>query len=387
MTTRGRYSPPETDPNAVLLDQTTEQEIINGVPTLEADRTIDNPNHLVDALYVDNAVTSLGQRFYMLDTDSGVAEPTEAENYYLTQITPSEEAETSVTEVDPADNAYIAGWISPAGGAPTKLITGLYDWDIFALKSGGNKVYRLYWTLVERKSDNSEVVIGTSAESNILTTLKTRQRIPLTLSNDYIPDDDSRIVGKIYASYVSGASATNITLYSEGTSDSHWEIPTSKEILDTYYQPLNWGNIITTNETYQGELMNVTVDTNSIGFGALLAQADDFHFDEADANSVDTMRMCVMAVETGTGSKKVLLRGQICDTSWNWVSGAIYASETSGGLTQDPDTAICTEDAVVAVMGWALSADTIYFSPYDSWATRYECDATTTTEEVTTTAP
>lgn len=146
--------------------------------------------------------------------------------------------------------------------------------------------------------------------------------------------------------------------------------------LDVNSKNIDWGVVLTTNGTYKGDIMTVTVDTNSIGVGALLAQADDFHFDEADANSVDTMRMCVMSLETGTGTKDVLLRGQICNTSWNWVSGAIYASETAGGLSQELP---CTEGSVVAVMGWALSADTMYFSPFISWVTRYECDTTTTT--------
>lgn len=150
-----------------------------------------------------------------------------------------------------------------------------------------------------------------------------------------------------------------------------------------YNKPeLDFEAILTTNGEYEGITLDVTVDTNSIGFGALLAQGADFHFDEADASSVDNIKMLVMALEAGTGSKKVLLKGQICDTSWNWSSGAVYASETSGELTQ---TIPCTEDSAVVVVGWALSADTIYFSPYDSWATRYECEATTTTEEVTTT--
>jgi len=188
------------------------------------------------------------------------------------------------------------------------------------------------------------------------------------------------IVGAING-IIKGDGAGNISAATAGT-DYLTEIsqdgsPQLGGDLDVNGNNIDFGAILTANGTYKGEIMNVTVDTNPIGFGALLAQADDFHFDEADANSVDTMRMCVMAVGTGTGSKKVLLKGQICNTSWNWVSGAIYASETSGELTQ---TIPCTEDAVVAVMGWALSADTMYFDPYVSWATVYDhCPTTTTT--------
>lgn len=118
------------------------------------------------------------------------------------------------------------------------------------------------------------------------------------------------------------------------------------------------------------------MDTNSVGFGCLLAQGADFHFDEADASSTTTTNMLVMAIETGTGTKKVLTKGQVCNTAWNWSSGPIYASETLGLLTQTPPI---NEDAVVVVVGWALSADTMFFSPYDAWITVVQGTTTTTT--------
>jgi hypothetical protein len=233
-------------PTALLLDQTTPQTITNDIPLLSETRVIDEMHQLVDKTYVDGAVASLGIRFYMLSTASGV------ETYYNTQITPSAGAESSVTATDPADNDFIAGWISPASGSPTKLIAGVYDWDIFAEKTGaGNKVFRIYWTLVERKADNSEVVIGTSADSNLLGA-KEKYIVPLTLSEDYTPTAGSRIVGKVYAHLESGVSAANIILYSEGNSDSHWEIPTNKEILDTIYVP------------YSGAIDNVDLGSHYI---------------------------------------------------------------------------------------------------------------------------
>lgn len=153
--------------------------------------------------------------------------------------------------------------------------------------------------------------------------------------------------------------------------------------LDVNSYNIDWGAILTTNSTYKGEIMSVTVDTNSVGYGCVLAQGADFHFDEADANSISNCYMISLALETGTGTKKVLLRGQICNTSWNWSNGPIYVSETLGQLTQSLPI---TEDAVVALVGWAVSADTIYFDPYGSWATVYaETTTTTTTATPTTT--
>ena len=149
--------------------------------------------------------------------------------------------------------------------------------------------------------------------------------------------------------------------------------------IDMNGNNIEWGTILTANSTYSGEILSVTVDTNSIGAGCLLAQGADFHFDEADANSISSVYNICLALESGTGTKKVLIKGQYCNTAWNWSYGPIYVSETIGELTQSLPL---TEDAVVAVAGWALSPDTIYFSPYEGWATVYAATTTTTTTTV-----
>lgn len=146
--------------------------------------------------------------------------------------------------------------------------------------------------------------------------------------------------------------------------------------LDVNGKSVDWGAILTVNSTYKGDTLLVDVDTNSIGFGCLLAQGADFSFDEADASAMTTCNMIVMAVEAGTGTKKALLMGQVCNTGWTWVRGPIYASETLGGLTQELPL---EEDAVIAPVAWALSATTIYFNPYNAWATTYLVPHTTTT--------
>ena len=135
--------------------------------------------------------------------------------------------------------------------------------------------------------------------------------------------------------------------------------------LDINGKSIDWGVVISTNTIYKGETISVVVDSNSNGFGALLAQGDDFHFQEADASAMANCNMIVMALEPGTGTKKVLLKGQVCNTAWNWVNGPLYASETAGEITQSLPS---VEDAVVAALGWALSGNTIYFNPYNAWA-------------------
>jgi hypothetical protein len=113
--------------------------------------------------------------------------------------------------------------------------------------------------------------------------------------------------------------------------------------------------------TYSGLTSNVTVDTNAVGFGAALYMASDGNYDEADADAASTMPCFVLAVETGTGTKKVLHEGYIRNDAWNWTPGApLYVSTTQGTLTE---TAPSGSGDQVQVVGIAVSADIIYFNP------------------------
>ncbi len=124
----------------------------------------------------------------------------------------------------------------------------------------------------------------------------------------------------------------------------------------------NHGAILTVDGTYSGETMIVDIDDASSIFGSVLYQAADFHYDRTDADAAATMPGLVMAITAGaSATATVLLRGQVCETDWNWSAGLIYPDTTTpGGLTQTPPSG--TAD-VVQIAGWALSADTILFSP------------------------
>jgi len=224
------------DSGNVGIGTTTPSEklhISDGVAVYDSNRNITNLYHLVDKKYVDEAVTSLGARYYMLDTDSGEAD------YKLCSLTASAGAEQSVSKNSLIDDQYIIGWISPNTNEPDKLIAGVYNWRLYAEKTGGQKTLRLYWKLVERKSDDSEIVIGTSVISDEITTGKNSYIIPLTLSTDHDIASDSYVVGKIYADVSGSGNDPSITLYYEGNSDSHWQIPVNTEILDNSYVNVN----------------------------------------------------------------------------------------------------------------------------------------------------
>jgi hypothetical protein len=70
-----------------------------------------------------------------------------------------------------------------------------------------------------------------------------------------------------------------------------------------------------------------------------------------------------LALETGTGSKLVLLQGLIRNDAWAWTTGQdLYVSQTTGALTH---TASTGSSKFVQKVGFAWSADVVYFSPGD----------------------
>ena len=117
--------------------------------------------------------------------------------------------------------------------------------------------------------------------------------------------------------------------------------------------------------TASGLIGIVTVDTNTNGIGSPLALAADGHFDDADADSSANCGAVVLALETGTGSKKVLFMGIIRNDGWNWTLGAgkanlIYLDTTAGTLTQTQPSGT---DDVIQPVGWAITDDCIFFNP------------------------
>ena len=124
---------------------------------------------------------------------------------------------------------------------------------------------------------------------------------------------------------------------------------------------LSHGGILTVSGTFSGPTMEVTVDDASSVFGSVLYQEADFNYDRADADAAATMPGLVMAIDAANGTKTVITRGQVCNTDWNWSAGLLYVDTTTpGGMTQTPPSG---PSDVIQIVGWALSADTIFFSP------------------------
>jgi len=121
-------------------------------------------------------------------------------------------------------------------------------------------------------------------------------------------------------------------------------------------------------QTGNGDIIEDTVDENTVGFGGALCLFSNGNWVDADhveeSNGDAQMPCLVLALEAGTGaSKKLLVRGFARDDSWTWnvggEAGKIYVGE-SGALTQaQPAT---TGDRI-QVVAYAKSSTVIFFNP------------------------
>jgi len=129
---------------------------------------------------------------------------------------------------------------------------------------------------------------------------------------------------------------------------------------------VNDGSIHIENDPADGDAYGVIttmqVDANGTGFAAALHMDTDGNWIEADADAGATMECQALALETGTGSKKVLLQGFIRHNTWNWttIGVKVYVSTTTGALT---DSAPSGTGDLVQIVGYVTHADRIYFSP------------------------
>ena len=169
----------------------------------------------------------------------------------------------------------------------------------------------------------------------------------------------------------SGSSGSSGTSGADGTSGSSGTSGLANIVEDTTPQlggnldlnnyNIDYGSILTISGTYEGKIMTITVDDVSTVFGNPLYIESDFHYHRADADSSTSMPCRALSLESGNGSKKILLEGQVCNTDWNWNRGDVYVSTISGALTQTYPTG---DGDQIQIVGWALSANTMYFKPW-----------------------
>lgn len=126
--------------------------------------------------------------------------------------------------------------------------------------------------------------------------------------------------------------------------------------------------------TYSGIAIAGTAGA-TLAFGDVIyLAAADSRWELADASAASTsgsvlVGMCVLAAAADGDPTVVLLQGNVrADTAFPalTVSAPVYISETAGDVT---NTAPTTTDSVTRVLGFGLTADSMYFNPSGDYAT------------------
>jgi hypothetical protein len=119
-----------------------------------------------------------------------------------------------------------------------------------------------------------------------------------------------------------------------------------------------------TDDTYDGVTITGRNAGETVAQWELVRFHTDSEFHLADANAAGEYpaRGIAVAASTDGNTITVLVQGIIRNDGWAWgtIGGPIYLSETAGALTQ---TAPSTSGSAVQIVGWALSADVIWFGP------------------------
>ena len=188
-----------------------------------------DPNDATRKIYVDKAVTGLGINYYLLDEADS-----EVPAYKQLSLTPPELSEAYVEISQNSTGDYlIASWIAPADGVPV-LRLGVYTLHFQAERVSGNIDVRFFFRLYERDTGGNETLIAESSLSDLVTDRRDVV-VSLVLAHDYIMSEESRLVVKVYARYLSGGSSTTMRIYYQGDVRSRLATPIAKEILDTLY--------------------------------------------------------------------------------------------------------------------------------------------------------
>ena len=120
------------------------------------------------------------------------------------------------------------------------------------------------------------------------------------------------------------------------------------------------------NQVGNEDVLSVTVQKNTYGVnGVLTVDSTTGNWIDADSTSEMTVGLLAIATEAGTGTKNVSLRGVVEDVSWSWTPNDQLYVGTNGEIVNTPPD---VEGDFIQVVGYALSATTIYFNPSPNYA-------------------
>lgn len=111
---------------------------------------------------------------------------------------------------------------------------------------------------------------------------------------------------------------------------------------------------------WSGDISTMQVDLNDTGVGCPLYMKSNGHWAQCTATSGSTQMPCAaLAIDEGTGTKRVLWKGIIRKGAWSWTPGnVIYISTVDGALASTKPTNTGTW---IQAIGVAIASDTIRF--------------------------
>jgi hypothetical protein len=192
-----------------------------------------------------------------------------------------------------------------------------------------------------------------------------------TASKIVIADGGGKVDGWITAATDAAAGKVELATDAEtitGTDTARAVTPANAR---SAYTPANIAATPGSDHTATGPTTNALNAGGTITIMDLVILNSSSQWVQTDANAAATYAgMLAISLESKTSGQamKVALPGTfVRDDTWAWTPGAVlYLSETAGQITATQPT---TTDAAIRVIGFAVTADVIYFFPSPDWIT------------------
>jgi len=192
-----------------------------------------------------------------------------------------------------------------------------------------------------------------------------------TASKIVIADGGGKVDGWITAATDAAAGKVELATDAEtitGTDTARAVTPANARAA---YTPANIAATPGADHTATGSTTNALNAGGTITIMDLVILNSSSQWVQTDANAAATYAgMLAISLESKTVGQamKVALPGTfVRDDTWAWTPGAVlYLSETAGQITA---TQPVTTDAAIRVIGFAVTADVIYFFPSPDWIT------------------
>lgn len=202
---------------------------IAGTPT--------NPTDVATKAYVDLAVAAINLDEFFTSTADALGGL-----YYAMTDTPAASGTVTSAAITSSTTTNIFNFITPVGHPHLdRLIAGVYDIHshlLYAKGAGLERTTTVYCELYKTDAaGGTQVLLGTSATTPVLTTSDTFYDLYLTLAAEATLAVTDRVLLKFYAITTGGTADTTVTMTVGGAVDPHLSISINAAELDAIFVP------------------------------------------------------------------------------------------------------------------------------------------------------